>query len=109
MLFRRMTLFRSLPLAALLVLAACARPETRLRAGLTDAGLSPRLSDCMADRMVDRLSLWQLRKLSALRGVKRAGYGTLSVAEFLHKVRALRDQDILRVSTAAAGVCALGL
>ena len=98
-----------LPFAALLALAACATPETRLTGGLQDAGLSPRLSECMADRMVDRLSLWQLRKLSALKGVKNADYGTLSVAEFLHKVRALRDEEILLVTTRAAGGCALGL
>ena len=103
---RRTSLCFSLPL---LTLVACATPETRLSAGLHDAGLSPRLSECMADRMVGRLSLWQLRKLSALKGVKNADYGTLSVAEFLHKVRALRDEEILLVSTKAAAACALGL
>ena len=51
---------------ALLVLSACATPETRLRSGLQNAGLSKTMATCMAGRMVDRLSLVQLRRLSAL-------------------------------------------
>ena len=96
-------------LLAALALASCATPETRLRAGLQDAGLSPRMSECMAERMVDRLSLLQLRKLSALKGLKHADARALSVGEFFHKVRALRDEEILLVTTRAAGGCALGL
>ena len=80
-----------LALLPLHALAACATPETRLKAGLEDAGLSPRMATCMAGRMAERLSLWQLRTLSALRGARKTDYGTLSVGEFLHKVRALQD------------------
>lgn len=48
----------ALPLALLaLALAGCATPETRLRTGLNNAGLSKAMSACMAERMVDRLSL----------------------------------------------------
>ena len=46
-----------------LMLAGCATPETRLRTGLIDAGLSQRVAGCMAERMVDRLSLLQLRRI----------------------------------------------
>ena len=48
-------------LAASLMLGGCATPETRLRTGLNNAGLSKAMSACMAERMVDRLSLLQLR------------------------------------------------
>jgi hypothetical protein len=45
--------------AIALALGACATPETRIRTALTDAGLSKPIAGCMADRMVDRLSLFQ--------------------------------------------------
>jgi len=66
---------RAIPLIAVLVLvAACAVPEARLRAGLVNAGLSRPLAACMAERMVDRLSLMQLRRIGDL---PRAREGTL--------------------------------
>jgi hypothetical protein len=92
-----------------LLLAACATPETRLRTGLERAGLSPRISACMADRMVDKLSLVQLRRLQSLGSLGDARARGLSVADFLHKVRALRDPEILSETSKAAGACALGL
>ena len=96
------------PLLALpLVLSACATPETRLRNGLQNAGLSKAMSTCMAGRMVDRLSLVQLRRLSALGSLKEKRLGDLSFDQFLHKVRALKDPEILTVTTSSAALCAL--
>tara|TARA_R110000868_G_scaffold123031_3_gene325981 strand:- start:3159 stop:3350 length:192 start_codon:yes stop_codon:yes gene_type:complete len=50
----RMTaiLFRPLTVALCLLLPACASlsPESRLRAGLVEAGLAPKLAGCMAER-----------------------------------------------------------
>lgn len=93
---------RALPLVAVLALAtACAVPEARLRTGLVDAGLPRPLAACMAERMVDRLSLMQLRRIGDLPRAREA----LSVAEFLHRVRALRDPEILSVSAGSAAIC----
>ena len=101
--------FAILPLvAATLMLAGCATPEARLRTGLNNAGLSKAMSACMAERMVDRLSLVQLRRLSALGSLKEKRLGDLSFDQFLHKVRALKDPEILTVSTSSAALCALG-
>jgi len=97
-----------LPLiAAALMLAGCATPETRLRNGLHNAGLSQAMSACMAERMVDRLSLVQLRRLSALGSLKDKRITDLSLDQFLRKVRALKDPEILTVSTSSAALCAL--
>ena len=97
-----------LPLAfAALALSACATPETRLRTGLNNAGLSKAMSACMAERMVDRLSLVQLRRLSALGSLKDKRIADMSLDQFLHKVRALKDAEILAVSTSSAAICAL--
>ena len=82
-------------------------PEARLRTGLNNAGLSKAMSACMAERMVDRLSLVQLRRLSALGSLKEKRLGDLSFDQFLHKVRALKDPEILTVTTSSAALCAL--
>jgi hypothetical protein len=86
------------------MLAGCAMPEARLRTGLVNAGLSPPLAGCMAGRMVDRLSLMQLRRIGDLPRAREA----VSAATFLHRVRALRDPEILSVSTSSAALCASG-
>ena len=68
-------------LALALVLAGCATPETRLRSGLQNAGLSKAMSACMAERMVDRLSLLQLRRLSALGHARRHRFRQAGILE----------------------------
>ena len=91
-----------LPIAALALLAACAVPEARLRAGLVNAGLSEPMAACMAERMVDRLSLMQLRRIGDLPYAREER----DAQGLLHRIRALGDAEILRVTAAAAGVCA---
>ena len=86
------------------LLAGCGMPEARLRAGLVNAGLPAPLAGCMAGRMVDRLSLAQLHRIGDLPAARDAA----SVGEFLHNVRALRDPQILSVSTSSAALCASG-
>jgi hypothetical protein len=88
-----------LPLLA--ALGACAMPEARLRAGLVDAGLSRPMAACMAERMVDNLSLMQLRRIGDLPRARQSE----SVAEVLHRLRALRDPEIVTVGAAAAAAC----
>ena len=94
---------RALPCAfgAAALLSGCAVPEARLRAGLEHAGLSRPMAACMAERMVDRLSLMQLRRIGDLPRARES----LSVAEFLHRVRALRDPEVLSASAGAAAAC----
>lgn len=99
----------ALLLAALLPLAACASvsPEARVRVKLVEAGLSPRMSGCMAHRMVDRLSIAQLRRLQSLGGLGHRDVRQMSVEEFLHRIRALQEPEIVHVVTKSALVCAL--
>ena len=85
----------------------CATPETQLRVGLVDAGLSNKQSACMADRMVGKLSLGQLMKLSSLKKVNGADMQDMSVTQFLRNVRALEDPEIVSVTTRAALGCAI--
>ena len=91
-----------------LALAACVTPqsrEARVAAGLERAGLKPHLAHCMAERMVDRLSLGQLRQLGRLPKAPHAH----SVDQFLYRLNALDDPRIVHVTSKAALLCATGL
>ncbi len=96
-------------LSVLLALSSCASPETRLRTGLASAGLSPRVSACMAERMVDKLSLLQLKRLASIGSLKDERISDLTVGQFLHKVRALKDTEILTITTKAGLSCAISI
>jgi hypothetical protein len=91
-------------LGATFAVAACATPETRLRTGLVNAGLPASLSACMAERMVDRLSLIQLRRLSDLPTTR----DSVSVDQFLRRARSLRDPEIWAAASSSAALCASG-
>lgn len=93
--------------APLLALSACATPETRVRTALIDAGLSRPVASCMAQRMVNRLSLGQLQKLSRLSGIAKTQIGQLTVRDFLRRAAALNDPEILTVVTTAGLGCAI--
>lgn len=90
-----------------LALSACATPETRVRTALMDAGLSKPIATCMADRMVDRLSLIQLNKLSGLKKLRGQDMRKVTVNEFLKRTRSLQDPEILGVVSSSGLICAV--
>ena len=90
-----------------LALSACATPESRVRTALLNAGLSKPVSTCMAQRMVDRLSLGQLQKLSRLSALRDTKISNLTVREFLEKTRGVGDPEIVTVVTTAGHGCAI--
>ena len=97
----------ALIILATVAVSACATPETRVRTALVDAGLSKPIASCMADRMVDRLSLIQLNKLSGLKKLRNKDVQKLSVEEFLKRTRSLQDPEILGVVTTSGLICAV--
>jgi len=97
--------FVPLLMAALLSSCATVSPESRLRNRLMEAGLSPRMATCMAGKMVDRLSLSQLRKLQSLASLRKTDMGEVTLDHFLHKIRALEDPEIFLVTSKAAISC----
>ena len=90
--------------AAPLLLSGCVEriAESRVRSALVGAGLSEPTSACMARRMVDRLSIGQLRTLQALQGPKR------SAADYVEAVRRVGDPAVLEVTASSAALCATG-
>ncbi len=105
---RRPLLAAALALPAL-ALSACATvsPEAKVRASLMDAGLSPRMAGCMAERMVDRLSIGQLKSLKSLSSLPGADYREMTVDRLLYKLRALEDPEVFSVTSRAALACAI--
>ena len=90
-----------------LALSACATPETRVRTALMDAGLPQPIAACMADRMVDRLSLVQLNKLSGLNKLRGQDMRKITVEDFLKRARSLQDPEILGVVSSSGLICAV--
>ncbi len=94
-------------MVAVLGLAACASPESRVRTALLEAGLSKPMANCMAGRMVDRLSLGQLWKLRGLKRMSDKNMRDMTIGEFMERSKALQDPEILGVITSSGLVCAV--
>lgn len=90
-----------------IMLAACSTPETRVRNGLVEAGLSRPMAGCMAERMVDRLSLVQLRRIGRLGDLRDENPRQMTVDQFLRRARALGDPEIWSVMSTSAAICAI--
>jgi len=99
----------SLIVLVALAVSACASVsvEARVRESLIKAGLGPRMAQCMAERMADRLSIAQLRRLRDLSRVPGQDLRALSLDELAYKVRALDDPEIFTVVSHAGIHCAL--
>lgn len=96
----------SLLLATALALAACAPSKLatgQVRSALVGAGLSQANAACMADRMTDRLTIGQLKRLQQLSGSDR------SLADYVAAVRSTGDREAISVTASAAALCATGL
>ncbi len=88
------------------MLSACATPRAQIKNSLIDKGLSEPIADCMAGRMVDRLSTGQLLKIRNLKKFEKKDAGDISANEFVQYTRALQDPEIIGVVSSSAIVCA---
>ncbi len=81
--------------------------EARVKTVLMDNGLSEEMADCMAPRMVERLSVNQLRKLE--RAAPQDGETTipLSTREALDRIRRIDDREAIEVTVGTAGICVI--
>jgi hypothetical protein len=90
-------------LLPLLALSGCVHDTARSRitSALQNAGLSPPVSACMAEHLVDKLSIPQLRKLETLKGARNP-------LEYALALRRIDDPQVVRVALAAAALCMTG-
>ena len=77
--------------------------ESRVESSLTDAGVPNRLAACMAPKMVERLSLSQLRDLQMAIPQDAA-----SVPVVLDRLQKSEDREAFEVVLLASGQCAIG-
>ncbi|QKG70021.1 hypothetical protein [Erythrobacter mangrovi] len=80
--------------------------ENRIESELVARGLTQPMAACMAERMADRLTLAQLRKLEGLAPEEAEAAVPLTMPEFLERVRRLDDPQVLEVTATSAAVCA---
>jgi hypothetical protein len=99
-------------LAAAALLTGLADPLVRWRveSALLASGVSERRAECMAERMVDRLTVWQLYRLqsgmAARPGEPEEGYG---LGELIKRLRRVEDGEAVAVVTTSAALCAVGI
>jgi hypothetical protein len=90
-----------------ITLSACGPIEGKVRNGLMNAGVHKTVATCMAGKMVDKLSVFQLNRMASLGKLQNGAATTMSRDELLHHVRALKDPEILTVTSAAWLKCAI--
>ena len=79
--------------------------EGRVKIALVDNGVPENMANCMAPRMVERLSIIQLRKLERAAPQDGESAIPLSVQDALARIRRIDDNEAVEVTVSAAGVC----
>jgi hypothetical protein len=84
--------------------------EMQVKGALVESGIGEKRAQCMAERMVDRLSigqLWKLRQgMAAQDGEPEEGYG---LGELVKRLNRVGDGEAVAVLSTSAGLCAIGL
>ena len=84
--------------------------ELQVKGALVESGIGEKRAACMAERMVDRLTigqLWKLRQgMAPQAGEPEEGYG---LGELVKRLRRVEDGEAVAVLTTSAGLCAIGI
>ena len=84
--------------------------EWQVKGALVQSGIGEKRAACMAERMVDRLTivqLWKLRQgMAAQEGEPEEGYG---LGELIKRLDRVDDGEAVAVLTTSAGLCAIGI
>ena len=99
-------------LAAIAVQVGLARPliKWQVESALLDSGIGPKRADCMAGRMADRLSLWQLYKLQqGMAPREDEAENPTGLGDLIKRLRRVGDGEVVAVVTTSSGLCAIGI
>jgi hypothetical protein len=77
--------------------------QDRVKVALMNTGFSEELSDCMARRMAQKLTIAQLHRLQELGGPKQ------SWMDYVASVQRVHDPDAMEVLVSSAALCKAGL
>jgi hypothetical protein len=84
--------------------------EMQVKSALVESGIGETRAECMAERMVKRLTivqLWKLRQgMAAQEGEPEGGYG---LGELVKRLDRVDDGEAVAVLTTSAGLCAIGI
>lgn len=92
-----------------LLASACSTisPEAKVRKKLVDAGVRPELADCMAGKLVRKLSNDELHQLGRVAKLPGEHPGHMSFDELGNRLQALNDPHIVSVVTRVGLGCAI--
>jgi hypothetical protein len=82
----------------------------QVKGALVESGVGDKRAACMADRMVERLTvaqLWKLRQGMAPQAGEPENADGLG--ELVKRLRRVEDGEVVAVLTTSAGLCALGI
>ena len=84
--------------------------EMQVKSALVESGIGDKRAECMAERMVKRLTivqLWKLRQgMAAQEGEPESGYG---LGELIKRLDRVDDGEAVAVLTTSAGLFAIGI
>ena len=81
--------------APLLLLAGCATPSQRIATALVDRGVPPSQARCMGEKLDDRLSIAQLKRLDAIRRLNGGRIDRMSIPQIANALSDPRDSGLV--------------
>ncbi len=81
--------------------------EARVAEALIDNGVPPVMTQCMAPRLVERLSIAQLQKLERLAPIEGEGALPTSTSAALDRLRRVEDDQAVEQLALVAGRCGI--
>ncbi len=94
-------------LAPLLLLAACATPSQRITTALVDRGVPPPQARCMGDKLGDRLSIAQLKRLDEISKMNGGRMDRMSIPQIANALSDPRDPGLVAEVIRAGVGCLL--
>jgi hypothetical protein len=82
-------------LASLALLAGCATPAQRITAKLSDLGVPQRQAQCMGNKLGDRLSYGQLKRLNAITLINDRRFDRMQIDQIAQALDDPRDPGIV--------------
>lgn len=78
-----------------LLLSACATPSQRITRNLSELGVPPRQAQCMGNRLGERLSLGQLRRLQEITSIRAERLQRMSIRQIADKLTDEKDPGLV--------------
>jgi hypothetical protein len=98
---------RTLTLGLLLLLAACASPAQRITTELVKIGIPEPQARCVGERLADRLSHDQMKRLATLAQLNKDKIGHMSLNDIARQLNQPGDRQLVSEVLRAGISCAI--